>query len=336
MRKTFLALALAALCGCSSISVETTVNADGSFSRSLSYTLAKSPMGGDAKIEDLALLPSGEAWKVTRSKRKDDTLVKATADFKKGSGAVTDLQLLQKLEKKQSFGFGRPKEEEEPAPKAKLLFDNQVTVRQIAPGKFEYREVLRWKGKRKANEMPTPDEKELKEVFAKLPEALRTEKEAKKIAEQLGRSLLQSIFGPSEPLLPHLLLNTTLAFRLIRIRTGNDLIEWMEKEYGDKLSEDQRVATVRSLLEAFDMESQFDKEFEKSKPKVGGAPKPTEEKEDDEKVDFVALNFALNFPGKVIETNGKLDRFSGRVFWSVYPQASEIGDVELRAVFTTK
>lgn len=334
MRKTSLVLALAALCGCSSVSVETTVNPDGSFSRSVSYTLVKSPMGGETKIEDLAVLPSGEAWTVTRGKEKDNAVVTAKADFKKGA-KVTDLMLVQKVEKKQSFGFGGPKKEEEkPKPKPKTLFDNEVTVREIAPGKFEYREVLRWKGKSAMQDMGTPKPEELKEVFAKLPESLRSEAEAKKIALQLGRSLIQSIFGPSEPLMPHLLLNTTLAMRMIRIRAGNDMIDWMEKEYGDKLSEAQRVSTVRQLLEEFDMESKLDKEMEKSKPKMG--PGGDKEKKDKEEVELVALNFALKFPGKVIETNGKLDRFSGRVFWSLYPPATGIGDVELRAVFTTK
>jgi hypothetical protein len=50
---------------------------------------------------------------------------------------------------------------------------------------------------------------------------------------------------------------------------------------------------------------------------------------------LAALTFSVKLPGKIVSTNGERDDFAHEVYWSVYPQAAALGDVEMTAVCDT-
>ena len=108
----------------------------------------------------------------------------------------------------------------------------------------------------------------------------------------------------------------------------------MCREFTGKLTEAQCVACARKVLKVTKLQEKLEDKKADSQPQGPMAPKKKEKAKDE--TELVAMTFALNFPGTVLETNGQIDRFSGTVYWGVYPQAAAYKDVVLRVVFTVK
>jgi hypothetical protein len=108
--------------GCARSYAESEVRADGSWKRSVKLVLAEG-MGEKKKIGDVFALPKGAQ---TSAGENEETAV-WTTEHAAGAEPVTDLTILHQ---------------------AKPVMDNEVTVREISPGRWEYREVIRWKGPR--------------------------------------------------------------------------------------------------------------------------------------------------------------------------------------------
>lgn len=322
--------------GCSSARIVTEVSADGSYTRTLTFNLAAPPMGKAPKLEEVNLPPSEKDWKHETKKKDQSVYYTMSKAFKKGESAQ-DLNIMQKVEKKKQPRFGAPppkKEEKTVAPK--ILLVNSVNVKEIAPGRFEYTETLAWKGKREVkNDILSEEEaKGLSELKAMMPKKLATDENVKKIQDAVLGIMTKIMFGPGEPLLGQLMMQTDYAIIECNIRLGNQLIEWLEKTWGADMTEAQRVKIAKKILEVIGLEDKINKSLKDAQKQGPGAPKKEEKKK--EETELLPMTFVLKFPGKVLETNGKLDRFSGRVVWCMYPQATTQKDVVLRVVFTAK
>jgi hypothetical protein len=328
---------LASLCftavGCASLAVETTVHVDGSFTRDLKFTVGKPPMGGQADLSKTFVPLSKEKWKIASKMKDDNLIVEASRKFAKNSNSNGDVSLLQKIEKKQSFG--PPPKNAKKEPPARVLLINEVSVKEIAPGKFEYREVLRWKGQRDAMEWAELEKDgELKKLRACLPESISSDANTKKLIAHMAGTLNRILFGPGTPMMPQFLMQTELAVRRMLIMLGNSIVDWLGKEFAGKLTEAQRVDCARKVLKETELQQKLEEKKADSQPKGPMAPKKKAAAKDE--TELVAMTFVLNFPGQVLETNGQVDRFSGTVYWGVYPQAAAYKDVVLRVVFTVK
>lgn len=104
----------------------------------------------------------------------------------------------------------------------------------------------------------------------------------------------------------------------MRQRLGMALEQALKDELGDQLSPEQRRQVVRDLLSTENVKQTFDPERESKREE----PSP----------ELVSMTFVVRLPGRVVESNGEVDPYSGEVFWSMYSMAPAIGDVELRAV----
>lgn len=323
---------LLSMFGCSSVAVQTTINADGSYVRHIKFTVGSEPMGGPPKLEKNFQRLSDKKWKVTSKKVDDNLVVEAHRKFDKGQKSEGDVSLMQKLEKKRGFGPPKPGEA---APRPKVLLTNSCSVKEISPGKWEYKEVLLWTGERDEMEWSKlNNNEELAKLKACMPEKVRSDAAAKKLGYGMAQELNRLLFGPGMPMLPQFLLQTELAVRKMMISLGNFIVNWLKSEYGDKLTADERFQCAKKILDESGIKGALTEQKAKSQPKgPGGAPEKAKKKEE---TDLIPMSFAVKVPGKILESNGDIDRFSGTVYWGVYPQAAAYKDVVLRVVFTTK
>ena len=91
---------------------------------------------------------------------------------------------------------------------------------------------------------------------------------------------------------------------------------------GDKLSMQERRACVRKIIENITNGLT-------QKTNAGADPTKAGAKPDFGDAALTALTFSVKLPGKIVSTNGERDDFNREVYWSVYPQAAVLGDVEM-------
>lgn len=297
-----------AISGCARTVAVSEVREDGSWKRSVTFTVSQQEgMGPETKIEDVFALPSGAQWKTSREKGKGELIFRAEREAKLGETIEGDVTI---LEKKQP----------------KLV--SRVTVSEIEPGVYEYREVYRLATPRKPLDAVklTPEERQ------KLPALLRdnaTDDQLKEIMTGTVDSIWRLLFGPSEPLLLSFLVQPEVVERKMRQRMGAAMEAELEKVLGEKLDATQRRAIVRELLTESQLKSAFNPEEEAKK-------KTEEEPSTGSGAGLVSILVSVKLPGTIVESNGLVDPYTGEVFWNFYQEAAEIRDVELRAVARVK
>jgi hypothetical protein len=181
--------------GCAHISATSDVRADGSMTRTVVYsgTSPEPPKPGpnsesglsevsmSPRLEDLVALPTAAGgWKITRT-RGDKSNVTVTASRVVAPGQTVKNDFGIRLPKaKDAAGAASPVKPKTPVRTAQivspaaLLLENTVTVRQVAPGRLEYREVLHYRGPR-PKEMDTPEPEMLAALKRALPVALASD-----------------------------------------------------------------------------------------------------------------------------------------------------------------
>jgi hypothetical protein len=87
----------------------------------------------------------------------------------------------------------------------------------------------------------------------------------------------------------------------------------LESEYGDKMTLQQRQSTVKKLVESV---------FKSTTEKTNVDPTKGPDKENSS---LTALTFSVKMPGKIISTNGDLDKLTNEIYWGMYPEAASIG-----------
>lgn len=291
--------------GCSRSTSLTEVKEDGSWHRTVKlFVAAQNPMsmGGDQgkpatepKIEDVFVPPTGVGWKITRSKTKEGMLqLVAERDLKLGQASVNDLVVKGQL-------------------------NNSVTVTQIAPGKFEYKETFHWTAKKQdlvANADPTF----IAAVKDSLGEKLATKENIEFLEIGLAKAVFKMMFGPGDPMLGQLISQPDLAERRLKIRLAKAADELLVARFGDSLAGAERLAVIRKLVASLDSKQFVDPE-KKADPSSGSSSSQ-----------LVSMFISVKLPGVAVESNGELDPLSGEVFWAMYPEAAQIEDVVLRAV----
>lgn len=295
-------LLLATVVGCARSFTETAVATDGSWTRTVKFTIAKeAPMGGDPpKFEDTFVVP-GAGWKVERTTDKDNQILTATRSAKLGETISKDIQV---------------------KTKKGIVCVNEVKVTELAPGKFEYVEVVKYVGPDK------PDIAEAKKWMAPLlKDVLPVGTDAATADRFVGdmfSEMWHIVFGPSEPLLSQLFFSPDLAERRMKAKFGRALNGLLAKEFGDKMDADARLKAVRSLIATLDAD------------KVLEGPKEKQKEGQSDDSNLVAMFTSVKLPGRIVESNGEIDEVSGEVFWAYYPEAAQVGDVVLRAVCEVK
>ncbi|MBV6458118.1 MAG: hypothetical protein HONBIEJF_01241 [Fimbriimonadaceae bacterium] len=285
--------------GCAKTNTVSTVREDG-WTRTTKYTLSKSGGSEDMKPEETFQIPSGPEWKVSKKETETDVIFTATRNLKLEQTVSGDLTVYDKGKKP--------------------LIVNSVKVTKLEDGRIEYIETIEWKGK-PAKEL---QKDALFADFIKksgLPEKYATDPRMEKLVVAVAQDLWKMLFGPGDPLLGLFLFHIDLAEKRLKRGISSSMNKHLTAIFGDEIDEATRKQIVGSVLTEFDTETLMNKSGEEE-------PSASENNANGP----VAMLIAVKLPGKIVESNGEIDEFTGEVFWGLYPEAAAIGKLELRAI----
>lgn len=305
-------LCLLALCGCARSLVKTTIHEDGSWSRSLKFTALRhdkpGAMTGGPSLQQTFVLPQGAAWKTRTEKDKDNVSYIAETDLRPGQAQSHDVVIR--------------------GSKNTPVLVNDATVHEVSPGTWEYRETLHWAGP--PNETMHLDDPEVLAHFkAALPTDLATDANARDVAKAMLPGVWQALWGPPEPLVGQLITHPDLGENLLAQHLGKSLDAALRAKFGNRLTDAQRLDVERKILTSFVSEVQSH-----GKPGGDDAP-PADNAASSGKDDAqpVAMTFVAQVPGEIVSTNGEQNPVTREVFWGLYPEAAQLGDVTLTVTY---
>jgi hypothetical protein len=302
------------LMGCGRCAVTTTVNTDGSFKRLAVYSSPKSDKPGQLnfapKLEDVFVLPTGPGVNVVKTKTSEEISYRATRTVAAGQGLKGDVTV-------RSAG-----------PNAPPLCTNEVSVRRIAPGKLEYTETIHWTGPKETKSTPVKILELEQIVKGALPAELATPENVHTVGQIVMREFFHMLFGPPEPKLANLITNLlsfpeVAAHQLVK-DVGPSIDRALGEKFGNRFPHGERVKFMRALADAMIQSAKTSAEAKTTADQPSGDTGPA-----------AALSFLVRMPGKVVETNGEYDEYTGDVYWALYPDSAALGDIVLRAVCDT-
>jgi hypothetical protein len=318
----FSALASAAVLissGCAKIGAGTEVKADGSFVRTVVYRGSAPSTDGfnmGPALDDLISPPRTPGWKVTREKdpkNESELIVTASKSFAAGETLSDDLALKEP-----------PKKDAPKTTPPTFVLGNTLSVRTLPDGKLEYREVIRWRGKKPQN-FNSPANELLPVLAAALPQVEKSVHAS--MATQIQQGLWQTLFGPGEPLIGLLITHSDLGEFKLTKRLGELTATVLKNTLGDKLTDTERRSVVQKIVARV-----ADGVKDKTKSQVNAGPGGSE----GDNGALVALLIKAKLPGKLIQTNGEEDPATGEIVWGLFSQAPAAGDVVLTAICDPK
>lgn len=302
-------ICLALLNGCSRGVATTTVNANGSWTRQVTFRQSK--MEGaptETALKDSFVFPQGAGWKSVPIKaEKGEEALSFQREMQVGDSLKGDISVRNSKKKL-------------------TVCVNTVVVKRIEPGKYSYTETFHWTG-----EMPkeltqvTPEQ--IGQIRAYLPPELAKEADAKDIAQRLTKEMYIAMMGPPDPLINHLLqiLSSPEAIeKLLKKRVSAACYKVLEEKFGSKLSPEKRKRIVQNWIKLTVSKT------------AGSAQDKTNGKEGEDSGPGASLFCSVRFPGKIIETNGEIDEAENEAYWSFYPEGAAAGDFTLKATCSTK
>ncbi len=297
--------AIYALSGCARATIGSEVKPNGSWVRTVQLHGPPPDKSGGlmpaGKLEDAFAVP-GAPWTVTKSAVKDGEVVTCKRNMQLGETASHDVVCRAK-----SNG------------KTVDVAVNECSVKETSPGVYTYREAIHWIGPKPKSFVDIDAAKILKSA---LPPSVATDASVNRLVEAVIKETVMAFMGPPDPLITtifsQLMMNPDLAQRKISARMNDGLEKALIEEYGDKLSAEQRRVTVKKLVDAA---------FKSTSDKTD--VDPTKGKDNSS---MSALTFSVQLPGKILSSNGLLDKATNEVYWGMYPEAASLGqDIVLTA-----
>lgn len=302
-----IAMAAAALAGCARATVGSDVKPNGTWTRTVElHGPPPDKTGGlmpAAKIEDSFIIP-GAPWTVTKETKDDGLLVTCKRSMQAGETLKRDVVCRTKSDGKYVEAAV-----------------NECSVKETSPGVYTYREVIHWVGPKPKTMVDMDAVKTLKTA---LPPALATDASVQRLADRVAREFVLTLMGPPDPLftsiLSQIMMNPDLALRKLSARIGDGLDKALVAEYGDKMTPDQRKSTIQKLVASA---------FKSTANKANVDPTKGPDKDN---AAGTALTFSVRLPGKILSTNGEIDKLTNEVYWGMYPEAAALGqDIVLTA-----
>jgi hypothetical protein len=288
-------IAAAALaCGCAQVSVSTNVRPDGSWRRTLQFRADRLD-----RLKESFVLPHGSPWRARKEWVNREAVYTASRALPRGGEAQHD------------FVMKAPGKSGQ-----KPLVVNEVSVRAVAPGRLEYREVLRWQAPRPPG-LLNPERPLLRRLQSALPPGLATEAVTRDLARSVLREVWRLWFG-SDSLLD-LTGHSDLAERRLKQRIGILVDRALQRQFGDRLTRTQRRAAALRWA-GIVVELGRDSGDGSHAGPLGLSEKT-----------LTPLLFTVRLPGRVVATNGEYDELAGEVYWGLYPEAAAAEDVSLIA-----
>lgn len=302
MRRLLLFVPLLLAIGCARTSSSTEVSADGSWKRTVKFTVAKQEGMQSPGADVLFDLPKGAGWTSKKNEKKDETEWVFTRTCKVDEVISKDISIRETDKEGKSQG---------------MMLVNEVTVKQVAPNRFKYRETYRWVGK--AKEAMDKKAEEALKLDETIPANLRNPEDLKKVAVGLQTEMLRVMFGPGDPMITNLLSNPEYGVRKLMNRLAKSFDKVLAEVYGDRLPMDERRKMVAKIVEGASNNVLEEKKSEANDPTSSSSGAP------------ITMYISVKLPGKIVETDGEVDPYTGEVFWSMMPEAASMGEVSVQA-----
>jgi hypothetical protein len=284
----WLAMACAAMAsGCTQALVTTTVRPDGSWSRAIRFQADEL-----STLRETFVLPAGAPWVTRKDWVEKQAIYNAERRMRADEGLSGDLVVRDHVA-------------------------NQVTVREVRPGRWEYREVLHWQGRHPA-EIMNPDPTLLHALKAALPDRMATDSETRAAASAVLREFWRIWFGPDDPAIAYAV--SDLAGRRVERRLDAAVDRVLRDRFGRRMTQAERRAAARRWVTVILRTA-------RGRASSGGAMAPI----GSNGTSWVALEFAVRLPGRVVATNGAIDEVAEEVSWDLYSEAPAVGDVVMTA-----
>ena len=252
----------------------------------------------DDKWVDVFATP-GPEWNKSEEIKDNEKITTLKRSFKPAEGVVTDIIIKEN---------------------AVTKLKNFVTVRKLDGNRIEYYEKIVYTG--------VPDEKKQKdldgyvdELKKYMPAGKATDEDYKVMAKKTGTAIVRILMGPDDHLFGTLILNPDGAARRLRSKIGSIENKIIADQMGDRLTQAEREDIVKKMLSTFDSSKMAGKKSET-------ATEPGSQSQ----ADFVGMSVSVKLPGKIIESNGEIDAFTGEVFWDFASNSAETEVLELRAI----
>ncbi|MBI1331572.1 MAG: hypothetical protein GC165_01690 [Armatimonadetes bacterium] len=283
--------------GCARTSSEVTVNADGSWTRSLKLTVGKAMME-ENKWNDVFTLPTDPAWKKSEEIQDQEKTTTLTRDFKLGDGPITDIIIKEKDETK---------------------LKNFVIVRKLDNGQIEYFEKI-VDLKPETDKMDKEIQSYIDDLKAAMPAGKGTDDDFKAMGKKTMTKIIRLMLGPDDHLFGTMVLNPDGAARRLRMKIGQVEGQLLEEQFGDRLTKEERDDVLKKLIAKLDSRSLMKQN------------KPDQEQANDNQNDMVGMSVAVKLPGKIVSTNGEIDPVTGEVFWDFATLSASTDILELHAI----
>jgi hypothetical protein len=291
--------------GCARVSVNTDLSADGSFTRTVKYTVSNNGMEGATKPEDMFAVPAASGdLKIVPTADSDGSAVEVSRKVALNAGPLQDITLL--------------------SDDKKPLVVSAVSVRKLDDGKLEYSESLKWVG-------PIPKDQTYNEEEARnlvkqaLPARYQMTATIDRVTHRVLVTVIHVLFGPSDPVAFAMVGNPDMVNHKAQMLLVPPLSSALKIELPD-LTDEETLATARTLTKVIEQVS--DKAKAASTPPAPGS----DAKKNSNVNEMTPLTFAVSYPGKLVETNGLQDPYQNQVYWSLYPVVLPLEDVHLRLV----
>lgn len=301
--KTALPLLILVAAGCARVSSETKLNPDGSFTRTVTYTVSKGNLGGSqtSTIDSAFNVPvESNGVTVTKKETAESSSVIVSRSVPAGSAPLKDIVV------KDNKGV--------------VELASQVSVSKLPDGNLEYTETLHWTG---AGSFKTPpiDADLRAQIKKSMPERYQKTDLIDNVVRHVMASIVRVFFGAPDPLILGMMNVDVLQYKM-KARLYKGLTQEFQADLPG-ITADETHKMIESMAQAIDVQKMAQDKM----------PDPT--KQDPSKGNSreaaATLTFAVDYPGKVVKTNGIVDEADGVVFWSLLDFAVEFEDVKLEA-----
>ncbi|MEP6754708.1 MAG: hypothetical protein ABJA67_04335, partial [Chthonomonadales bacterium] len=233
-------LAVSGLAGCHSpgdISLETNVNADGSWNRHLEYgytSLQYFDKRGhvtksESSIDHLAF-PITRDWSMSKTYNKRSKMAKVTATRSMHLGEVVKSTLV--------VSWGNP------------LLDSVSSVKQIGPHRFEYRETLHWFGPRITATSYAFDIAYNAAIRSAFSPQVATKADTGALRKPVLREFWHYVYGPPDVRFMEFFVHRKSSERQMILRIGPALEKVFGDQFGNRINKDQRRTAARTFIKA--------------------------------------------------------------------------------------
>jgi hypothetical protein len=211
--------------------------------------------------------------------------------------------------------------------KGAVELTGEVNVAKLDNGDLKYTETLHWAGARVANlgAMGAAMRLQVKKV---LPERYRKTELIDKAVEATVSVLVKGLLGAPEPIVLSMINPDVIEYKM-RARLG--VLGDELKKGLPGLTDTEASEMVASLSKTLDLDQAMNPDDKSSPLAAMGGPGGSSPLGSDSPEAMASLTFAVDFPGKMVKTNGIADPSSGLVYWSLLDVSLEFGDEVLEA-----